>query len=118
VGGHSLGGVVASEIAYFNTNKVKGVILLASFPIFNFKNKNIDFLDIRAENDKILSPRAADTGIRMMVHKKNINRVDIDGGNHSYFGYYGDQQNDGRAQITREKQQYIITKSILSFIRK
>ena len=29
----------------------------------------------------------------------------IDGGNHSYYAHYGEQEGDGKASITRQEQQ-------------
>jgi hypothetical protein len=41
----------------------------------------------------------------------------IEGGNHSGFGYYGDQQGDLPASITKEAQQEIILESIVVFFQ-
>ena len=38
---------------------------------------------------------------------------EIAGGNHAYFGYYGEQKGDGTATITREKQHAETTTQIL-----
>ena len=31
-------------------------------------------------------------------------RIVVEGGNHAYFGNYGEQAGDGRAELTREEQ--------------
>lgn len=116
VGGHSFGGVMASETAHFNSDKVSGVILLSSFPMKNFAKKNINFLDIRATNDKILNSTYADISYKLTTPKDKHQKVTIEGGNHSNFGYYNLQKGDGTATISREQQQKTILKSILKFL--
>ena len=44
------------------------------------------------------------------------NKIEISGGNHAYFGNYGEQKGDGKATITREEQQKIAVKEIMEFI--
>ena len=51
---------------------------------------------------------------------ENTSWVKIDGGNHSQFGWYGDQPGDNPASISREIQQQIIiesTKDLLTRIK-
>ena len=40
----------------------------------------------------------------------------IDGGNHAYFGCYGEQKGDGKALITRDKQINLTVNKILEFL--
>jgi len=42
--------------------------------------------------------------------------VEIKGGNHSQFGWYGFQDGDNEAEISREKQQSMIVDSINKFL--
>lgn len=116
VGGHSFGGVMASETAHFNSDKINGVILLSSFPMKNFAKKDINFLDIRATNDKILNSTYADISYKLTTPKKQHHKVIVEGGNHSNFGYYNLQKGDGISTISREQQQKTILKSILNFL--
>ena len=44
------------------------------------------------------------------------NKLEISGGNHAYFGNYGEQEGDGQASISREEQQAITVEKILGFI--
>ena len=37
----------------------------------------------------------------------------IEGGNHAYYGNYGEQANDGQADITRENQQAQATDALV-----
>lgn len=117
VGGHSLGGCLATQVAYLNQDIVRGAIMFASHPIPYFRRTNIKFLDIRATKDKILNDGFANTVFKMNVRSQNVQRVDIVGGNHGNFGYYGEQFADGTAQITRDEQQRIITDKVLEFLK-
>jgi dienelactone hydrolase len=116
--GHSFGGILASEIAHYNPDKVCGVVLLSSFPIKRFQNKNIHFLDIRASNDKILNNTFADASYKFFVPSKNYKNLTIEGGNHANFAYYNKQKGDGIATIDRETQQKILFSNILKFLAK
>ncbi len=104
IAGHSLGGAMASSYIDKNSDNVKGLILLGSYPI---NNSNIPTLAIYGSED-----------IRLDTTKlENVkNKVEIAGGNHAYFGNYGEQKGDGKAVITREEQQEITVKEIIKFI--
>ena len=43
-------------------------------------------------------------------------QYEISGGNHAYFGNYGEQKGDGTASITRESQQEQAVEQIMLFI--
>ena len=112
LGGHSLGGVAAaSYVNKFDPNDVKGLILLASY---STKKIDIPVLSIYGSNDKVLNIK------KYKENKKNIpnnNEVVIDGGNHAYFGNYGEQKGDGKATIEREEQQNKTVLEIVKFIK-
>jgi dienelactone hydrolase len=116
--GHSFGGIMASEVAHHNPDKVSGVVLLSSFPIKRFQNKDIHFLDIRATHDKILNNKYANISYQFLVPSKNHKNITIEGGNHANFAYYNNQKGDGIATIDRETQQKIIFSNILKFLEK
>ena len=43
--------------------------------------------------------------------------VAVEGGNHAYFGWYGDQRGDNPATIAREQQQQIVVEGTAAAIR-
>ena len=43
--------------------------------------------------------------------------VEIQGGNHAQFGWYGDQKGDGQATISHEEQQAIVIDEALALLR-
>ncbi len=110
IGGHSLGGLVAAMDT--KKNDIKGLVLLASYAI---DRVDCNVLSIYGNNDGVLNFKEYEK------NKKNIpnySEIIIEGGNHSYFGNYGDQKGDKKATISREEQQERTVLEILHFIKK
>lgn len=102
--GHSLGGAMASSYTNKNFTKVNGLILLAAYPI---NEANIPILQIYGSNDLVLNQEEIDVSVPY---------YEIKGGNHAYFGNYGNQDGDGEASITRLEQQDQTIQQILHFM--
>jgi pimeloyl-ACP methyl ester carboxylesterase len=105
IGGHSLGGAMASSYAAGHADKIKGLILLGAY--------------IYGDVD----PRDALTVYGTMDLQLDLSKIDYDenvvvleGGNHAQFGDYGAQKGDGAATITRQEQQERTVQAILAFI--
>lgn len=105
IGGHSVGGAMASSYAANNKDKVKGLILLGAY-IYG---------DVSPENALTVYGTLNSDLEKHINYTENI--VIIDGGNHAQFGNYGEQRGDSPATISREEQQDIAVKAILSFIQ-
>ncbi|MDF2936632.1 MAG: alpha/beta fold hydrolase [Paenibacillaceae bacterium] len=106
IGGHSLGGAMASSYASKHQDKVKGLILLGAYVYGGISPDNA--LTIYGSNDYVMDQAKVDYTTN--VHK-------INGGNHAQFGNYGLQKGDGTATITREQQQDETAGLILDFIK-
>lgn len=104
IAGHSLGGAMASQYLDKNSDLFEGLIQLAAYPL-NASEENT--LILYGSNDYILD----------LSNLEGFEAVNIVGGNHAYFGNYGEQEGDGVALITREDQQQITIESILDFVR-
>lgn len=104
--GHSLGGAMASSYVEKNADKLEGLILLGAYPINDAK---ISTLAIYGSEDVNLDLTKLET---------TENTLEIRGGNHAYFGNYGEQEGDGVASISREKQQAIAVNTIIQFIER
>jgi len=117
IAGHSLGGVMAARYTAEHPDAVDGLVLWASYPedsvnltawtgatasIFGTLDGLTTVQDI--EDSRALLP--GDTAF-----------VGIDGGNHAYFGWYGDQSGDNPATITREQQQRMVIDGTASVVR-
>ncbi len=110
--GHSLGGSMAAKFTYDNPSLISGLILLASYPADSndLSTSNISCLSIYGEMDTVLSQDIPSTAPFL---PENHTMYEITGGNHAYFGYYGEQKGDGIATITREQQHAETTAQIL-----
>jgi hypothetical protein len=106
IAGHSLGGAMASSYMADNSEKVNGLILLGAYPV----------------NDAVVPTLAIygseDIQLDLTKLEDTENKVEIEGGNHAYFGNYGEQKGDGTATISREEQQSIAVEEIVTFIQK
>jgi hypothetical protein len=105
VGGHSLGGTMAAQYAYNNPGLIKGLVLWAAYPVSgnDFSQMNIKALTMHGTNDGLVSSAQIDDSMKLLP--KDAIRVEIQGGNHSQFGWYGNQPGDRPATISREAQQ-------------
>lgn len=113
IAGHSLGGSMAAEFAELYSHNLKGLIFLASYPSERTTIKELPVLSITASNDKILDKEKFQN--RKSNLPSNTEFVTISGGNHSQFGWYGFQEGDGKATITRDKQLKLIVDHIEKF---
>ena len=113
--GHSLGGATLSLYLSTTSYDYKGIIFLASYPNKEIKN-NISSLSIYGSCDNVLNHKTYEKNKDMLPN--NYKEYIIEGGNHSYFGNYGEQRKDGKATITRALQQELTVNRIIDFINK
>ena len=104
IGGHSLGGAMASSYVAGNEDKLSGLIQLGAYPV---NDSPIDTLCIYGSED-IMLDKSKLSGV------SNVLR--IEGGNHAQFGNYGVQEGDGVASISREAQQEQAANAMLAFL--
>ena len=116
ISGHSLGGAMACSYAKSNPGKIVGLILLAAYPgdSDSLSATEIATLSLYATYDGLSTP------VKIENSKKNLpsnaKYVEIAGGNHAQFGYYGTQNGDGTATISRDQQQNIAVSNIIAFL--
>ena len=111
--GHSLGGVAASEYASMNAENVRGLVLLASFPVSQM-NEDCGVLSVYGSCDKVLDKERFDEAEKYMPAGAQI--VCIEGADHAGFGEYGSQKGDGQAEITPDEQKDRTAELISGFI--
>jgi pimeloyl-ACP methyl ester carboxylesterase len=105
IGGHSLGGAMAARFAYQSPSMVEGLLLWASYPARgnDLSDRDILVTSIYGTRDGLATPEEI-TASRALV-PPNTEWVEIAGGNHAQFGWYGPQSGDNAATISREAQQ-------------
>ncbi len=105
IGGHSLGGTMAAQFAYENPSKIKGLVLWAAYPASgtDLSNSQLMVTTIHGSNDGLVSAGQIQDSLKQLP--PSTVRVEILGGNHAQFGWYGSQAGDNAATISREAQQ-------------
>jgi hypothetical protein len=104
LGGHSLGGAMASSYAGKHAEKLSGLILLGAYPL---NNSGLPTLAVYGTYDNGLDTQKL----------RGAQFIEIKGGNHANFGNYGRQKGDGTALITQADQQAQAVDAIVSFMQ-
>lgn len=114
IGGHSLGGVAASNFAAEN-DKIKGVALYASYPQGDeLLNSNKEVLSIWGSEDAVLNRDSLKKSVNNLP--KDTKFIEIKGGNHAQFGDYGHQKGDNKALISEKEQTDIAAKNTIELL--
>lgn len=112
--GHSLGGAMGASYLGNNQANFKGLILLAAYATNDLKDTNLDVLLIVGENDLVLNKEKYESSKKNLP--LNYKEELIIGGNHAYFGSYGEQDGDGKASITANEQMQTTVNIVKNFI--
>lgn len=115
LGGHSLGGAMASLYLADHAEEYEGLILLASYSSADLSKTNLKVLSVYGSEDGVLNRNSYEK-YRSNLPTDFTERV-IEGGCHAYFGDYGAQSGDGVPSLTPEEQQAAAVKTIVEFIR-
>lgn len=117
IGGHSLGGVMASSYALKHDDVIKGLILLAAYPNGNtsFVGKDFKVVSLYGTEDKVLNLNKVENSKQLF--DKNAVFESIEGGNQSAFGDYGKQKGDGDLKITQDHQEDITVDYIIGVLK-
>jgi dienelactone hydrolase len=118
IGGHSLGGVMASRFAAEKNDDhdLKGIFFLASYPDEkgSLRSFNGSVLSITATNDGVLNWSAYKKAKSYLPEQTVYEK--ITGGNHAGFGSYGNQKGDKKADIDNEEQQNEVAQALLKWL--
>jgi hypothetical protein len=108
--GHSLGGVVSSMVVSKHPD-INYLVLLGSYNLGEIEST--ETLIISAEFDIQMDWDTYDENTKSI---NNLTEVMIEGGNHAYFGYYGNQRGDGEAEMSNKEQQDLVVGYIIDFL--
>jgi pimeloyl-ACP methyl ester carboxylesterase len=117
LGGHSRGAAFAEEYVSTVESAVAGLFLVgATYPREDdLSGLTIPVTKVYASNDGVAKPTD------VLAYKGQLppeaQFVEIAGGNHAQFGYYGPQLFDGTATISREDQQAQTSAAALALLR-
>lgn len=112
LGGHSMGGLVASGYATEHTDTVDGVVLLAAYPTVKLRDP-VRLLSVYGTKDQVLEQNAYENA--KQYFPTDFTEKIIEGGNHAQFGSYGAQNGDGEATVPAQEQQSQTAFAILEF---
>ncbi len=113
IGGHSLGGTMAARYAHANPDTISGLALLAAYPEahIDFSRRDLTVASIYAENDGLATVAEVEASFALLPDEAL--RVKIAGGNHAQFGWYGEQDGDKLALISRMQQHEQVLEVVL-----
>ena len=112
LGGHSLGGSMAASYLASHTEGYEGLILLGSYSTADLSGTELSVLSVYGSEDGVLN-REKYAEYRPNLPEGFAETV-IEGGNHAYFGAYGEQDGDGTATVTPAEQVRETVEAILS----
>lgn len=107
--GHSLGGVVASMVAK-NNEEIDMLIVLGSYSLYDL---DIPVKYIVGENENVIQNPGY---IESLEYVSDLDVIELPGGNHAYFGFYGNQKGDNEADISNLDQQLLTIFTIETYI--
>ena len=102
IGGHSLGGSMASSYLSENTDDFDGLILLGSYSTADISETSLKVLSVYGSEDMVLNREKYNQNIINLP--EDFTEIVLDGGCHAYFGMYGEQEGDGKPAISNEEQ--------------
>jgi hypothetical protein len=114
IGGHSLGGSIASSYLANNLDKFDGLVLLSSYSTNNLNDEKLKVLSIYGSEDKVMNKENYNNNKKNFP--SNFTEKVIEGGCHAFFGMYGAQDGDGIPLITNEEQIIMTSNFIVEFI--
>jgi hypothetical protein len=105
---------MAANFAARNPGALDGMALLASYPASSddLSQSAVQVASIYATLDGLTSD--ADIDASRLLLPADTDWVEIEGGNHAQFGWYGEQRGDNPATISREDQQVQVLQAILA----
>lgn len=110
VGGHSLGGVRACQLA----EGTEGLVLFGSYCANDLSESGLAALSIAGSEDGLSTPEKIDEAAHLLPADTIF--VVIEGGNHAGFGAYGPQAGDGEATIPDAEIRAQITDALAPFL--
>lgn len=105
IGGHSLGGAMAAQYAAGHADAIDGLALWGAYPAdgTDLSESGLVTTSVYATEDGLATVDEIEASAAQLPADTAF--VRIEGGNHAGFGWYGEQDGDGEATISREEQQ-------------
>ncbi|MED4128806.1 MULTISPECIES: alpha/beta family hydrolase [Shouchella] len=116
IGGHSMGGAAAAMYADNHLETIEGLLLFGSYAASNesLHSSSLPVLSLSASEDGLSTPEKIEDNSKNLPDTTDF--IEIEGGNHAYFGLYGEQTGDGDAHLSVAEQQEAIIEIVISWI--
>jgi hypothetical protein len=114
LGGHSLGGAMASMYGNLHSEEYEGLVFLAAYATDDLTDDDIDVLLVRGDQDGVLNMERYNECLKNLP--SDYQEYIIRGGCHAYFGDYGHQVGDGQPTITVEEQTRKTVEKLVDFM--
>jgi len=111
VGGHSMGGVRACQVA----EEVDALVLFAAYCATDLSDSQVPVLSIAGSEDGLSTP--GDIADHRSALPENATLVEIAGANHASFGDYGPQKGDGTATIDDAQMDAAVEDAVAELLR-
>ncbi|MCT1477970.1 alpha/beta hydrolase [Microbacterium sp. p3-SID336] len=111
VGGHSLGGVRACQLA----PDADALVLFASYCANDLSDSDLPVLSLSGSEDGLSTPEKIEEARPQLPADAKI--VQIDGASHASFGDYGPQAGDGTPSISDEDMRAEVTDEVDGFLQ-
>ncbi len=117
IGGHSLGGVMAARYAFNHGEKIDGLALLAAYAEthVDLSRSDLRVTTIYGDRDGLVA--VADVARSLDQLPAGVYAVQVEGGNHAQFGWYGEQSGDLPARISRDEQNAQVVDAVLRIMQ-
>lgn len=99
VGGHSMGGVRACDLA--THPEIERLILIASYCASDLSETTLTVLSVQGSEDALIDQDEVAAARDLMP--QNYREVTIEGASHASFGDYGPQTGDGTPKLSRDE---------------
>jgi hypothetical protein len=115
VGGHSLGGVAASQFAAGDGSGAAGLVFWASYPLGDLSDRDdLAVASISGSEDGLSTPADIDASRPNLPAATTF--VEVEGATHAFFGDYGEQPGDGTATVERAEAQEQIVEATVALL--
>ena len=112
IGGHSLGGAMASSYAAKHADEFDGVVLLGAYATEDIRSLNV--ISLYGSEDKVMNKEKYDEYISNLP--ADFTEIVIEGGCHAGFGMYGPQDGDGTPAITAAEQIKLTSAAVFDWL--
>jgi pimeloyl-ACP methyl ester carboxylesterase len=118
VAGHSMGGAIAAQFVHEEPKRFRGLILLGTTHPRDFDLSAFggDVTKVYGTEDRVAKHAQSEANKKLLP--AGTTWVEVKGGNHAQFGYYGTQIGDGKAVISRESQQQAAREALVKAMRR